>query len=259
VLRKLMQRRLPLTQMIEWGVLSQPIAVYLSACIQAQLNMIVCGGTGSGKTTLLQTLLDLIPERERLILIDHGFEVDRRHPNRVRLEGRPPNIEGQGGVSAADLLISALKMRPDRVILSEAHGGEALHMLEAMNTGHDGSMFSMHAASPHDALARLEVMALMGNPAIPLLSIRQKIGSAVQVVVQIQLGYDGQRRVMRVSEVTGLQGGAVGLQDVFEFAQTGFEAGRISGRFAATGVITRYAERFAGMGISLPDDLFAAG
>lgn len=245
-----------LDELLDRDVMNADMAAFLTACIAGRMSIVISGGAGAGKTTLLQSLMRLIPLDERLVVVEIAGEIRTPHHNAVHLETRPPNLEGKGGISATDLVISALRMRPDRVILSEARGEEVLHLLQAMNSGHDGSMLTMHAGNPHDALARLEVMAMMGNPSIPLLSIRQQLASAIHLIVHIDRLNDGSRKIVRISEVTGMQGDVIGVQDIFQFEQTGIEDGAVVGEFVPTGVVPGFLHRLVGLGIGLPGGMF---
>ena len=229
----------------------------IEACVKARLNIVVSGGTGSGKTTLLNALSAFISPRERVVTIEDAAELQLKQPHIARLETRPPNIEGDGAVRQRELLINALRMRPDRIVVGECRGEEALDMLQAMNTGHDGSMTTVHANTPRDVLTRLEVMVTMANSNLGLTSIRQQVSAALDVVVQTARLSDGTRKVMSITEVGGMEGETVTLQDLFVFEKRGLaEDGRVLGRFAATGIRPRFYERMVGCGIHLPAEIF---
>lgn len=229
----------------------------VEACVKARLNIVVAGGTGSGKTTLLNGLSAFISPRERVVTIEDAAELQLKQPHVARLETRPPNIEGDGAVRQRELLINALRMRPDRIVVGECRGEEALDMLQAMNTGHDGSMTTVHANSPRDVLTRLEVMVTMANSNLGLTSIRQQVSSALDVIVQTSRLSDGTRKVMSITEVGGMEGDTVTLQDLFVFEKRGLsEDGRVMGRFAATGIRPRFYERMLAHGIHLPAEVF---
>jgi pilus assembly protein CpaF len=222
----------------------------LQGAVKARLNIIVSGGTGAGKTTLLNVLSSFISDRERIVTIEDSAELQLRQRHVVRLECRPPNVEGKGGVRARELVINALRMRPDRIVVGEVRGEEALDMLQAMNTGHDGSITTVHANGPRDALARIETMAMMANLNLPEKAVRQQIASAVQVIVQVSRMSDGTRRVTHVSEIAGTVGDMVSMQDIFLFEKRGVGPnGKVIGRFKATGIVPKFAERLRASGI----------
>jgi pilus assembly protein CpaF len=229
----------------------------LEAAVRARLNIIVSGGTGAGKTTLLNGLSAFISPRERIVTIEDAAELQLKQPHVARLETRPANVEGHGSVRQRQLLINALRMRPDRIIVGEVRGEEALDMLQAMNTGHDGSLTTVHANSPRDAISRLEVMVSLANANMHLAAIRQQIASAVQILVQVSRMSDGSRRVMNITEVTGMETDIVTLQDIFVFEKLGLSpGGKVVGRFAATGILPKFNEKLVAAGIQLPVDLF---
>jgi len=229
----------------------------LKAAVEAKLNIIVSGGTGAGKTTLLNALSAFISPRERIVTIEDAAELQLKQPHKVRLETRPANVEGHGKVRQRELLINALRMRPDRIIVGEVRGEEALDMLQAMNTGHDGSLTTVHANSPRDAISRLEVMVSLANANMHLAAIRQQVASAVQILVQISRMSDGSRRVMNITEVTGMEVDVVSLQDIFVFEKMGLSPeGKVVGRFAATGILPKFNEKLLAAGIRLPVELF---
>jgi pilus assembly protein CpaF len=237
--------------------LTQPMLDFLQNAVAARLNIIVSGGTGAGKTTLLNALSSFISERERIVTIEDAAELTLRQRHTVRLETRPANIEGQGAVRQRQLVVNALRMRPDRIIVGEVRGEEALDMLQAMNTGHDGSLTTIHANSPRDALYRLVTLVAMANLNIPERAVRQQIASAVNILVQISRMPDGTRKVSAISELTGMEQDTITMQDIFLFERTGInQEGKVVGRFRATGVRPKCAERLATMGIRLPIDMF---
>ncbi len=237
--------------------LTQPMLDFLQGALSARMNMIISGGTGAGKTTLLNALSSFISERERIVTIEDAAELTLRQRHVVRMETRPANIEGQGAVRQRQLVVNALRMRPDRIIVGEVRGEEALDMLQAMNTGHDGSLTTIHANSPRDALYRLDTMVAMANLNIPDRAVRQQIASAVNLLVQISRMPDGTRKVSAVSEITGMEQDVITMQDIFVFERTGMTPeGKVTGRFRATGVRPKCAERLATMGIRLPIDMF---
>jgi len=230
----------------------------LQGIVKARLNILISGGTGAGKTTLLNILSSYIPEDERIVTIEDSAELQLRQPHVVRLETRPANIEGQGAVPQRMLLINALRMRPDRIVMGECRGAEAVDMLQAMNTGHDGSLTTLHSNSPRDALSRLETMISMANLNLPDRAMRQQIASAVNVIVQTSRLTDGSRKLMQVSEIVGMEGDIITMQDIFVYERQGVDAnGRVVGRFKATGIRPRFTERLAAWGIELPNGLFS--
>ena len=248
---------LTLAELVRLQALTPAMAELISALVQARLNVLVSGGTGSGKTTLLNAMSASIPANERIITIEDAAELQLQQPHVVRLETRPPNIEGEGEVSQRALLRNSLRMRPDRIILGEVRGAEVLDMLQAMNTGHDGSMTTLHANSPRDALTRLEHMLGMAGLPLDVRSMRQQIGSALTVVLQVARLSDGQRKVVSLQEITGTEGDVVSMQEVFHFEQTGLDAdGRVRGQFVTTGIRPRFVQRLRARGIALRDDLF---
>jgi pilus assembly protein CpaF len=243
--------------MVERQSMTRPMLEFLSAAVACRLNIIVCGGTGAGKTTLLNVLSGFISEAERVITIEDAAELSLRQRHVVRLETRPPNIEGKGAVRQRDLVINALRMRPDRIIVGEVRGAEALDMLQAMNTGHDGSLTTVHANSPRDALYRLDTMVAMANLNLPDRAVRQQIASAVDVIVQISRLSDGTRKVTAISELTGMENDVITMQDIFVFDRTGVTPqGRVMGRFRATGIRPKCAERLAASGRPLTAGMF---
>ena len=229
----------------------------LKACVKARLNILICGGTGSGKTTLLNALSSYIPEDERIVTIEDAAELRLQQTHVARMETRPANVEGVGAIHIRQLVINALRMRPDRIIVGEVRAEEALDMLQAMNTGHDGSLTTIHANTPRDALGRLEVMVGMANSNMGVRSIRQQVASAVNLFVQVARFSDGSRRVTHITEVVGMEQDMITLQDIFLFEKTGIaESGRVLGRFRATGIRPRFCERLKACGINLPPQLF---
>jgi pilus assembly protein CpaF len=247
-------------QMIENKTLTEPMLELLSAMVKGRLNILVSGGTGAGKTTLLNVLSGYIPHFERIVTIEDAAELQLKQENIVRLETRPPNIEGKGAVRQRQLVINSLRMRPDRIVVGEVRGEEAFDMLQAMNTGHEGSLTTVHANSPRDAMARIENMVSMANLNIPERAVRQQIASAVHAVVQIARLSDGTRKVITISEVTGMADDAIAMQDIFIFERTGInESGKVRGMFRATGVRPQFADRLATAGARLRPALFESG
>jgi pilus assembly protein CpaF len=244
-------------QLLASRSLTPPMLELLKAAVKARLNIVIAGGTGAGKTTLLNALSSFIPARERIVTIEDSAELQLQQPHVVRLECRPPNVEGNGAIRQRELVINALRMRPERIVVGEVRGGEALDMLQAMNTGHDGSLTTIHANNPRDAIARLETMSLMAEINLPDRAIRQQIASAVSLIVQVARMSDGTRRVTQVSEVTGIGEEMIMLQDVFVFEKLGIGANnRVLGRFRATGLRPTFSERLKVSGIHLPSNLF---
>ncbi len=243
--------------LVERKAMTAGMMELLEAAVKARLNIIIAGGTGSGKTTLLNALSFFISPKERIVTIEDAAELQLRQPHVVRLETRPANLEGQGAVRQRELLVNSLRMRPDRIVVGEVRGAEALDMLQAMNTGHDGSLTTVHANSPRDAVSRLEVMVSLANSNMQLTSIRQQITSAVNIFVQAARLTDGSRRVTNITEVTGMEGEIVTLQDIFVFEKRGLSPeGQVIGRFAATGIRPKFYEKLLTAGIRLRSDLF---
>ena len=244
-------------QLIANRTVTSPIFDAMKAAVRAKLNILISGGTGAGKTTLLNVLSGYINENERIVTIEDSAELQLQQQHVVRLECRPPNVEGKGAVRQRELVINALRMRPDRIIVGEVRGEEALDMMQAMNTGHDGSMTTIHANSPRDAVARLETMALMSNLNLPEKALRQQIASAIALIIQIARMADGTRRITYVTEITGMTGDVVAMQDIFIFEKLGIDVnGRVFGRFKATGVSPKFADRLKKAGIVLPANIF---
>ena len=246
--------------LLAFGALTPQMVRYLAAAIQGRLNLIISGGTGAGKTTLLNCLTSFIPHHERVVTIEDSAELQLQQPHVVPLETRPPDLDGKGEVTQRDLVRNALRMRPDRIVVGEARGGEALDMLQAMNTGHDGSLTTVHANSPRECLQRVEVMVLMAGYELPVKAIRQQVGSAVHALVQVARLTDGTRKVVRISEIVGMEGDQIQIQDLFEFVQTGVTPeGRVQGQFRASGLRSRYFDRLVAAGVKPGDILPATG
>jgi pilus assembly protein CpaF len=244
----------PLTSddLIRYRALTSEMMEVLRAAVKARLNIVVCGGTGAGKTTLLNVLSGFISDRERIVTIEDSAELQIKQEHVVRLECRPPNVEGKGAIRQRELVINALRMRPDRIVLGEVRGEEAMDMLQAMNTGHDGSITTIHANTPRDAVARMETMCMMGNGSLPEKAIRQQIASAVHLFIQAHRMSDGSRRITHITEITGTSGDVVSMQDIFLFEKKGLGSdGKVRGRFYATGIVPKFAEKLQAAGIPL--------
>jgi pilus assembly protein CpaF len=240
-------------QLVQNATLTEEMMMLLSACVQARLNLMISGGTGSGKTTMLNALTSFIPTHERIITIEDAAELQLQQDHVVRLETRPPNAEGRGEVVARDLVKNALRMRPDRIIIGEVRSAEALDMLQAMNTGHEGSLTTIHANSPRDAISRLETMILMAGTNLPDRAMREQIASALDVIVQLSRMTDGTRRVTSIVEVTGMEGDIITTQEIYRFKRKGISPeGKVVGQFEATGLRPRFTERLQVAGVDLP-------
>jgi pilus assembly protein CpaF len=256
-IRRFAKEPLELEDLINLETLTPEIGEILQGIIKARLNVLISGGTGSGKTTLLNVLSRFIPEKERIITIEDAAELQLKQEHAVRLETRPPNIEGKGEVTQRDLVKNSLRMRPDRIIVGEVRGQEAFDMLQAMNTGHEGSLTTIHANSPRDALMRLETMVAMTGLEIPSGFLRRYISSALDVIIHLSRLSDGSRKIISFQEITGMEGSIITLQEIFSFKQTAVdENGRVKGRFKSEGVRAKFIEKFNVVGITVPDDLF---
>ena len=243
--------------LISFGTMTREVAQFLRACVRARVNILVSGGTGSGKTTTLNVLSSYIPHKERIVTIEDAAELQLRQEHVVTLESRPPNIEGKGHISIRDLVINSLRMRPDRIVVGEVRGGEALDMLQAMNTGHDGSISTLHANNPRDALARLETMVLMAGMDLPLRAIREQVSSAVDLIIQQTRINDGSRKIVKVTEVVGMEGDIITMQDIFVYSQTGYnDRGMTTGKHTPTGIIPKCIEKMKEYGESVNIEIF---
>jgi len=257
-IRKFRKDKMTINDLVATGALTNELAEFFRACVQAKLNILISGGTGSGKTTMLNALSSFIPDTERIVTIEDPTELQLQQGHVVTLEARPPSLEGRGEVTQRDLVRNSLRMRPDRIIVGEVRGSEAFDMLQAMNTGHEGSLGTVHANTPRDALARIENMVMMAGFELPVKAIREQMSSAIHVVIQIARFPDGTRKVTTVSEIAGMEGQVVTMQDLFRFEQVGVDTdGRILGELRTTGIRPRFAEKFEVSGIHLPPDLFA--
>jgi pilus assembly protein CpaF len=256
-IRKFAAERYDIDDLVRFGTMTREMAEFLRACVRARLNVLVCGGTGSGKTTTLNVISSFIPDDERIITIEDAAELQLHQEHVVTLESRPPNVEGRGKISIRDLVINCLRMRPDRIVVGECRGGEALDMLQAMNTGHDGSLTTIHANSPEDTMNRLETLVLMSGAELPSRAIRDQIAAAIHVVVAQARLRDGTRKIVNISEVTGLENDRVKLQEVFLFRQTGIDTdGAVKGYYTATGVVPSCMEHLLESGEELPISIF---
>jgi pilus assembly protein CpaF len=258
-IRKFFKIPLTIERLIELGTVTPEGIEFLKACVQGKCNVLVSGGTGSGKTTLLNILSSFIPEDERIVTIENAAELQLRQEHVVTLESKPANIEGRGEVTIRDLVINSLRMRPDRIIVGEVRGAEALDMLQAMNTGHEGSMTTLHANSPRDALARMETMVLMAGMDLPHRAIREQISAAIDLIVLVERQRDGSRKIVSISEVQGMEGDVITMSTLFEFEKTGIENGKVIGRFMPTGLRPRFMEKIEAAGIRLPPSIFGIG
>ncbi|HSF93010.1 MAG TPA: CpaF family protein [Paracoccaceae bacterium] len=259
-IRKFSKDKLSIDELIEYGAFSEAMATYLQAAVATRLNIVVSGGTGSGKTTNLNALSGFIDNHERIVTIEDTAELQLQQVHVGRMESRPPNVEGKGEVSQRDLLRNALRMRPDRIIVGETRGNEVIDMLQAMNTGHDGSMTTIHANSARDAVARLENMIAMSGVDMPIKASRAQIASAVNLIVQVSRLQDGSRRMLSITEVTGMEGDIISMQEIFKFQRLGVDGdGKIVGKFVACGLRSAYTERFKQWGYDLPSSIYSAG
>jgi pilus assembly protein CpaF len=258
-IRKFSKTPFTVDDLISFGSITREAVEFLKACVIARLNVVVSGGTGSGKTTLLNVLSGFIPDDERIITIENAAELQLRQEHVVTLESRPPNIEGKGMVTIRDLVVNCLRMRPDRIVVGECRSGEALDMLQAMNTGHDGSLTTAHSNSPRDTLSRLETMCLMSGMDLPVRAIREQIASAVELIVHEERFRDGSRKVVNVTEVQGMEGDVIVMQDIFAFEQTGIEGGKVIGRLKPTGIRPKFMDRIEAVNIHLPASIFGLG
>jgi pilus assembly protein CpaF len=255
-IRKFSKVPLAASDLITRGASTPELMEFLRACVLGRLNIIVAGGTGAGKTTLLNVLSSFIPEDERILTIENAAELQLQQRHVVTLESRPANIEGRGEIGIRELVVNSLRMRPDRIVVGECRAGETLDMLQAMNTGHDGSMTTMHANSPRDAIHRLETMVLMAGMDLPMRAIREQIAGAVHVIVQLERMQDGTRKISRVCEITGMEGEQITMSDLFVFQHQGLREGRVAGRIMPTGLRPRFMERLQQHNISLPPQIF---
>jgi len=255
-IRKFFKKPLTIEDLIRFGSVTEESVEFLRASVVAAVNIVVSGGTGTGKTTFLNVLSSFIPADVRIITIENAAELQLRQEHVITLESRPPNVEGKGEVSIRDLVINALRMRPDRIVVGECRGGEALDMLQAMNTGHEGSMTTLHANTTRDALSRMETMVLMAGMELPHRAIRDQVASAIDMIVQLERMRDGSRRVTSITEIQGMEGDVITTADIFKFEQTGFEEGKVIGRLRPTGIRPKFIEKIEEAGIHLPPSIF---
>jgi pilus assembly protein CpaF len=257
--RKFSRNPITIEQLISFGTITPEALQFLKACVESKLNMVISGGTGSGKTTLLNILSQYIPADERIVTVENAAELQLRQEHVVTLESRPPNIEGRGEVTIRQLVINCLRMRPDRIIVGEIRDEAALDMLQAMNTGHDGSLTTCHSNSPRDTLARLETMVMMAGMELPVRAIREQVASAIDLIVHEERMRDGTRKIVNITEVSGMEGDIITMTDIFIFEQTGYEGGKITGRLRSTGLRPKFMEKIEATGIHLPPSIFGIG
>jgi pilus assembly protein CpaF len=258
-IRKFSKNPITVEQMVQYGSLTPESVQFLAACVKARVNIVISGGTGSGKTTLLNVLSSYIPAEERIITIENAAELQLRQEHVVTLESRPANIEGRGEITIRELVINALRMRPDRIIVGEIRDAAALDMLQAMNTGHDGSMTTCHSNSPRDTLSRIETMALMAGMDLPMRAIREQIASAIELIIHQERMRDGTRKVVNITGVVGMEGDVITMEDIFIFEQVGFENNRVIGRLHPTGIRPKFEEKIQFAGIRLPANIYSPG
>ncbi len=258
-IRKFARNPITVEQLIECGTITAEVVEFLKACVISRINAVISGGTGSGKTTLLNVLSQYIPPDERIVTIENAAELQLRQEHVVTLESRPPNIEGRGEVTIQNLVVNSLRMRPDRIIVGEIRASESLDMLQAMNTGHEGSMTTAHSNSPRDTLARIETMTLMAGMDLPIRAIREQVSSALELVVHLERMRDGTRKVTHVSEIQGMEGDVITMTDIYIFEQTGLENGKIIGRLRPTGLRPKFMDKIEASGIHLPASIFGVG
>jgi pilus assembly protein CpaF len=258
-IRKFSKVPISLEQLVQYGTITQEALQFLKACVESRLNIVISGGTGSGKTTLLNILSGFIPSDERILTIENAAELQLRQEHVVTLESRPPNIEGRGEITIRNLVVNALRMRPDRIIVGEIRDDAALDMLQAMNTGHDGSMTTLHSNSPRDSLSRLETMTMMAGMDLPVRAIREQVSSAIDMVVHQERMRDGSRKITYITEVSGMEGDVITTTDLFVFEQTGLENGKVLGRLRPTGLRPKFMDKIEAAGIHLAPSIFGVG
>lgn len=255
--RKFSTRPYTVQDLIANSTITIALADFLKSCVEARVNIVISGGTGTGKTTFLNVLSSFIPAQERVITIEDTAELQLHQVHVIRLEKRPPNIEGKGEITIRQLVVNALRMRPDRIVMGECRSGEALDMLQAMNTGHDGSMTTVHSNSPRDTLRRIETMVLMAGMDLPLKAIREQVASSIELIVHLERLKDGTRKIVQVSEVQGMEGDTIVMQDIFVFVQTGMKNGVVQGELKATGLRPRFLKKLIANGVEIAADVFA--
>src|SRR5574339_633800 len=258
-IRNFSKNPITVEQLIQFGTVTQEGVQFLKACVESRINLVISGGTGSGKTTLLNVLSGFIPADERIITIENAAELQLRQEHVVTLESRPPNIEGRGEITIRDLVVNSLRMRPERIIVGECRGGETLDMLQAMNTGHDGSMTTAHANSPRDALARVETMCLMAGMELPVRAIREQVASAMDLIAHQERMRDGTRKIVSITEVSGMEGDVITMTDLFVFEQLGIDNGQLVGQLRTTGLRPKFMDKIEAAGIDLPPSIFGIG
>ncbi|MBN1487925.1 MAG: CpaF family protein [Anaerolineae bacterium] len=258
-IRKFFKKPLTVQDLIRYGSVTAESIEFLKACVESALNIVISGGTGTGKTTFLNVMSGFIPADERILTIENAAELQLRQEHVVTLESRPPNVEGKGAVTIQDLVINSLRMRPDRIVVGECRGGESLDMLQAMNTGHEGSMTTLHANNAREALSRLETMVLMAGMELPHRAIREQIAGAIDMIVQLSRFRDGSRRVITLTEIQGMEGDVITTSDIFKFEQVGFEDGKVIGSLRPTGIRPKFMHRLEEHGIHLPPSVFGVG
>jgi len=255
-IRKFFKKPLTVEDLIRYGSITAESTEFLRACVIAKLNIIISGGTGTGKTTFLNVMSGYIPDDERIITIENAAELQLRQEHVITLESRPPNIEGKGAITIRDLVINSLRMRPDRIVVGECRGGETLDMLQAMNTGHEGSMTTIHANNTRDSLSRLETMVMMAGMELPHRAIREQIAAAIDLLIQLERMRDGSRRVVSITEIQGMEGDVITTAEIFKFEHVGFEDGKVIGRLRPTGIRPKFMQRLEDAGIHLPPSIF---
>jgi pilus assembly protein CpaF len=258
-IRKFSRNPITVEQLIQFGSVTQEAIMFLKACVESRLNIVISGGTGSGKTTLLNVLSGFIPADERIVTIENAAELQLRQEHVVTLESRPPNIEGRGEITIRDLVVNSLRMRPERIIVGEIRDEAALDMLQAMNTGHDGSMTTLHSNGPRDTLARLETMTLMAGMDLPSRAIREQVASAIDLICHQERMRDGTRKITNLTEISGMEGDVITMTDIFVYEQTGIENGQIQGRLRPTGLRPKFMDKLEAAGINLPPSIFGIG
>jgi pilus assembly protein CpaF len=258
-IRKFAKNPITVEQLVSFGTATPEAVQFLKACVEARLNIVISGGTGSGKTTLLNIMSSFIPADERIITVENAAELQLRQEHVVTLESRPPNIEGRGEITIRDLVINCLRMRPDRIVVGEIRDEAALDMLQAMNTGHDGSMTTAHSNSPRDTLARVETMCLMAGMDLPVRAIREQVKAAIELIVHEERMRDGTRKITNITEITGMEGDIITMTDIFIFEQTGYENGKVAGRLRPTGLRPKFMEKLEAAGVHLPPGIFGMG